>query len=375
MKKRVVLILKIAVMLVVVAGIIWQVRKAWKEVGGAHVSIDWRWGAVAVAGFCGSMLTSALVWRWLASRMGRPAAAQEIAGTSAGPAPPAPGSKAGREEGGEAEWRDGLPTLPLLGAYTFSQMGKYFPGKVALLLMRIERVNRFGMRASVCTLSTLLENALYMISGGLVGMVAILQVAGELREQGRITAQQQGMMWVGVIGAVGVLCAAVFPRVFYGVVNRVMRKMGKAQVPRDRQLSLGVLVLAVVGFMPCWLFGGLAMWASVKCVHGVAVGASLWFAGAYALSVIIGMASLLPGGLVVREAILGAAVTMELAGMGMGRSRAVVLAAVAVGLQRVFQIAVEVGLGVIGMGVSATARPNRAGRNLPSVQAPRVGRE
>jgi len=49
---------------------------------------------------------------------------------------------------------------------------------VFLLLMRIERTGRLGMPARVCTLSTLLETALYMISGAIVGMLGIVRIAG-----------------------------------------------------------------------------------------------------------------------------------------------------------------------------------------------------
>jgi len=317
MNKWVVLAIKILVMVVVVAVIAWKVRGAWAEVGAGHVAIDWRWGGIAVVGFCGSMLTSGMVWRWLAWKMG-----------------------------------DRSPTVPLIGAYTYSQMGKYFPGKVALVLMRIERTGRFGMRASVCTLSTLLENALYMISGSAVGMVAILRVTAEMEREGKITAAQQMLVWPVVVVVMGVLAAACWPPVFYGLVNRVMRKMKKPEVPSSRQLKVGSLAMAVVGFVPCWLFGGTALWAAARCVHEVEVGAIVWFAGAYALSVVLGMASFLPGGLVVRDGILGAAVTMQLVAMGVGHNEAVLLGAVAAGLQRVFQILVEVLLGLSGMGLT-----------------------
>jgi len=55
---------------------------------------------------------------------------------------------------------------------------------------------------------------------------------------------------------------------------------------------------------------------------------------------------------VVRDGILGAAVTMQLVAMGVGHNEAVLLGAVAAGLQRVFQILVEVLLGLSGMGLT-----------------------
>lgn len=300
-----------------------KVHEAWQGAANTRVTVDWRWGALSTLGFCGSMLTSALVWRALAARMG--------------------------ERGGNPR----LPTLPLLGAYTFSQMGKYVPGKVALVLMRIERASRFGMSAGVCTLATLLENALYLVSGGLCGMLAIFRVLAELRAQNAISERQQHLAWPLVIAALLVMLAICHPAVVYGVINRVLKGMKKDPIPPERRATPLTLLATVIGFVPCWLLGGLALWASTRCVAPVDFSATLWFAGAYALSVIIGMISFLPGGLGVREGVLGIAVTIQLSPF-LGHDDAVKLAAAAAGLQRLFQVLAELLMG--GLGAVVTSR-------------------
>ena len=312
MNKRLLFWLKVLLLLTVAGIVAWKLHAAWLKVQDLHLAIDWRWGGVALAGFAGSMLTSALVWRWLAGRMG-----------------------------------DRSPALPLLASYTYSQMGKYIPGKVVLLLMRIERAQRFGMAPAVCTLSTLLENALYMISGGLVGMLAIVRIAGEVVPKYRV------LLWPVTSAGVLLLIAACAPPVFYGLVNRVLGKMKRPEVPAQERLAAGTLALAVLGFVPCWLFGGLAMWGSLRCVqpaeHPVPLADCWWFAGAYALSVIIGMASLLPGGTLIREAVLGAAAAFQFAAQGVEHSQALLLGTAVAILQRIFQLVVEMLLGLLGM--------------------------
>jgi uncharacterized membrane protein YbhN (UPF0104 family) len=305
---RVVFWFKVVVLLTVAGIVAWKLHAAWIKVEDLHLAIDWSWGGVALAGFSGSMITSALVWRWLARRMG-----------------------------------DRSPAFPLLASYTYSQMGKYIPGKVVLLLMRVERAARFGMTPAVCTLSTLLENALYMISGGLVGMLAIVRIAHEVDPTYRL------LLWPVSIAGVLVLIAACAPPLFYGIVNRLLRKMKKPEVPPQDRLGAGTLALAVLGFIPCWLFGGLAMWGSCQCVHAVPLGDCWWFAGAYALSVIIGMASLLPGGAGIREAALGAAAALQFHALGVEHSQAVLLGGAVAILQRIFQVIVEMLLGVTGL--------------------------
>jgi uncharacterized membrane protein YbhN (UPF0104 family) len=330
MNKRVVQGVKIAAMLIVAVVVIQKVYDSWGALAGNPITIDWRWSGVALFGFAGSMLTSAFVWRWLAYNMG-----------------------------------DRAPVPRLIAAYTFSQMGKYIPGKVALLFMRIDRAGRFGMSPATCTLSTLLENALYMISGGLVGTLAIVRIAGELKPA------QRPLVWPVTIAALVLLSTACVPAVFYNVVNRLLRKMKKPEVPRGQWLRAGTLVLPVIGFVPCWFFGGLALWASTQAVHITPLAEGVWFAGAYALSVIIGMASMLPGGAGIRDALLGAAVTLQLA-PAVGHDRAVLLAGVVAILQRLFQIIVEIVLGILGGMLTAKppgadtppAAPEAAGARL-----------
>jgi hypothetical protein len=315
MNKRLLFWLKFVLLVAVATVVGWQLRKAWLKVGGLPFAIDWRWGLIALAGFSGSMLTSALVWRFLARRMG-----------------------------------DRSPVLPLLASYTYSQMGKYIPGKVVLILMRIERASRFGMSPATCTLSTLLENALYMISGGLVGMTAIVRIAHEIPNP-----QTRLLLWPVTLAAVLLLVAACSPPVFYRLVNGLLRKMKKPEVPPQDRLRAPTLALAVIAFFPCWVFGGLAMWGSVRCVsaqHAIAFADCWWFAGAYALSVIIGMASLLPGGTFIREAVLGAAAAFQFAAVGVPHPQAVLLGTAVAVLQRLFQVLVEIALGLSGLAVT-----------------------
>jgi hypothetical protein len=319
MNKRAILLLKIALVAAVVATLGYQFHKAWRNVADQHIAIDWRFSALGLLGFAGSMLTSALVWRWLAWKM-----------------------------------RDRSPTLPLLGAYTFSQMGKYIPGKVVLLLMRIERAGRFGMQPSVCTLSTILENGLYMISGALVGLLAIMHISAGLSHN------QQILVWTASILAILVLGAACHPRIFYGLINQLLLRMKKPQVPASRQLPMRLLVVAVVGFFPCWFFGGLALWAAGCCVDPQLAASDIpWLAGAYGLSVIVGMASFLPAGLAIRESVMIAALVIPFSAH-MPQADAWLRAGIAAGLARVFQIVVEALLGVAGAGLTslpAQAKP------------------
>jgi hypothetical protein len=123
--------------------------------------------------------------------------------------------------------------------------------------------------------------------------------------------------------------------------------MKRPEVPSTERLGVGTLALAVVGFMPCWLFGGLALWAATRAVQAVPLSDCWWFGGAFALSVIIGMASFLPGGALIREAVIWAVVTLELS-QHMPHDEAKRIATVVAILLRVFQLAAELTLGTLG---------------------------
>jgi uncharacterized membrane protein YbhN (UPF0104 family) len=319
MKKKVIFWVKLVIMLTVLGGVGFALWKSWKKLDETHIAVHWAWGAISVAGFCCSMLTSGIVWRWLSRRMERRSGSTLTRGHS----------------------------IPLIGAYTFSQLGKYFPGKVALVLMRIDRSKPFGMSAGICTLSTILENALYMISGALVGTIAIFKVASTPQ-----MAPFRVFLWPVTVGGMAMLAIACYPPVFYGLVNRLLVKMKKEPVDRSAWLGLGSLVTGVLGFVPCWIFGGIALWSSARAVHDVGLFDSWWFAAAYALSVIIGMASVLPGGVGVRDVMLGVAAMLQFQHAGVGYDTAAVYGAAVAVLQRLFQIVAELIMG--GMGGALT---------------------
>ncbi len=302
MKKRLVSLIKLAVMIAVFAFVFIKLKAAWHTVGSHPVHINWRYTPLMLFGFVGLMLTNALTWRWLAWRMG-----------------------------------DRTRTMPLLASYVFSQAGKYAPGKAFLVLLRLERTHRAGMSRETCLLSTLLENAMYTLSGALLGATALLLVS-----------RDHPIYIVLCCAMIGSLLTLFHPKVFFGIVNIALKSMKRAPISPHRRFRLVDMVLAVMMFMPCWFFGGLALWASVRSLHHISL--AIWpeMAAVFALSVSLGMFSMLPGGLGVREGVQALFLTPLL---GSGE-----LVIVAVALPRVFQITVEMTCALIG-GIATSRLP------------------
>ncbi len=299
LKKRLILILKLTVMVVVFLFVFYKLRGAWQTVGSHPIHIDWSFAPLIGLAFVGIMATNALTWRWLAWRMG-----------------------------------DRNQTLPLLGAYTFSQAGKYAPGKVLLVLMRIERTHRLGMSRELCLLSTLVENAMYSLSGGLVGAIALMFIARDHP----LYLVLCGLMIVGLL-------TLFHPKIFFGIVNAALKSMKRGPIPPSRHFRKFDMACAVLMFMPSWLFGGFGLWSAIHCVHGVSALEMFPLAGIFGLSVTLGMLSMFPGGLGVREAV------QALFLMPIVHSAELIVVAVA--LPRVFQITVELTLAILGGIVSS----------------------
>lgn len=312
-KARLIFIVKLLVMVLVFGFVGDKLLDAWHKAGSKPVDIDWRYIPIIPLGFIGIMITNSLTWLWLARQMG-----------------------------------DRSPTVPLLGAYTFSQAGKYAPGKIFLVLMRIDRTHRAGMPRELCVLSTILENAMYTLSGALVGAIALL-----------VDARDHPLYLVLVGAAIAALLAVFHPKIFFFMINMALKSMKRGPIPPSRQFRIRHMLSAVGMFMPVWFLGGLALWASVHSIHAISLHAYPDLVGTFALSVSLGMFSLLPGGLGVREAIQALFLTPIV-----GSPELIV---VAVAMPRVAQIVVEMTLAGIGGVVNARMTRRNAGAQQPQV--------
>lgn len=320
---RIAVAAKLALLILVLFMVGRHLHSAWLELDAVQlkgiIRINWRRALLAPLGFAGMLLVSATGWIWLLRRMG-----------ARGPAP------------------------QLYAAYCFSQMGKYIPGKIALLLMRLERCRRFDVDGSAVAISTIIENVTYMVSGV---VMAILVLFG-LPDRG---GGSRPMVWL-LLGAgvvVLALLASVHPAVLYRAVNPVLRRLGRPVLRPDQRLSTRTLLLSSLMMVPCWLSGGFALWASVRCLAPVGLDHFLTLTGVFALSVLIGMVSFLPGGLGVREVVQGLflfPVVIACIGNAPGaHAEAKFVVAAAVVLQRALQVATEAALGLLGGAMTASS--------------------
>jgi uncharacterized membrane protein YbhN (UPF0104 family) len=320
--RRVAVGAKIIILAAILIIVGWNLHAAWREVGAAQlraaIDIDWSWALLPPLAFGAVIFTSATAWIWLLRRI------------------------------------DSAGSLPqLYGAYFFSQMGKYIPGKITLLLMRLERTRRLGVGGYAVSLSTIMENATFLLCGAVFGVIVLLRFV--------VAPGGSHYLWLLYIAlsCILVLLIAIHPAGLYRFVNPLLRRLGRPEIAPNQRLSMRVLLISSIMMIPCWFFGGFALWATVRCLMPVHI-MHLWrLVIAFALSVMIGMISFLPGGLGAREIVQGLfllpIVNMNIVPADPSQATAKLIVTLAVLLQRVFQIAAEAGIGLLGGVLTASS--------------------
>lgn len=237
---------------------------------------------------------------------------------------------------------------PAIRAYVISHLGKYVPGKALVVVVRAGLVSPHGSRPATAVFATFYETLLMMASGGLLA-AAIFGLAGgpaprlPIPGLGEVSAPLS-LVSLAMGAPLFVLSwPTVFPRAS-SIFRAPFPGVGPDSLPRfSGRLLVECLAWSLVG----WFFWGTSQ---VAVVRGFGLGdlpPSAWpvVIASVALATLAGfVVAVFPGGLVVREGVLMAAL-----GPSLGDRRAVV-AALAL---RLAWVAAE----LLGSAVSALARP------------------
>ena len=196
-----------------------------------------------------------------------------------------------------------LPLAATTRIFCTSELARYLPGWIWQVMGRVYLIKPYGVRGSICSTSQILELVIFLLANILVAISCLLFLAGRMHPQVR------ALFW-GALAVMPVLLLLLHPSVFYGIVNKVMRRLGKPEIAdrlKKRQLTyLGLWAIAGL------LWQSLAIWLIVSQPLGLPLAKWWVVAGAYCLAWSAGfLAFWAPGGLGVREAVL--VLTLELA--------------------------------------------------------------
>jgi uncharacterized membrane protein YbhN (UPF0104 family) len=200
------------------------------------------------------------------------------------------------------------PWHAVLRAYFLGHLGKYVPGKALAVVLRVAGVAPWVKSVRIALVSSLLET-LTMMSVGAFLAAALSTVVLQL---------DSGLVALAVIVAIAVGLPTLPP------IARRLARIGIARLepgnePGDlpsaaadgdatlRQINFQLLAKGWIAACVCWLFLGVSLWSTLRAigVEDIELAGHLpLLVAAVALAVVAGFASMLPGGLVVRDALL-----------------------------------------------------------------------
>ena len=239
-----------------------------------------------------------------------------------------------RFEGGRVSWLTGVR------AYFVSQVGKYVPGKAWVLILRMVILRRHGLHPAVVGVTATYETLTSMAAGAVIG-VCLLPWTGF----GELVEEKVGpAIWFGLAAMAGL------PLVL-GVLNKLAaRLVRERRGPDARPLpspSVRLLARGLLQDGAGWCLLGLSLWATVQGVSpapaALTAESYLQALAAVAVSYVAGFViPVSPGGLGAREAVLLVMLTGPLRESA-GEALAAPLAAVVAVVLRLVWTAFEVG--------------------------------
>lgn len=202
----------------------------------------------------------------------------------------------------------GQPTqfAEMLRAYTLGHLGKYVPGKALVLVIRIGMLRPRWISIRLGVASVLLETLTLMSVGAVLAAILSLFV---LRHDARFTI-------AAALTALVVGLPTVPP-----LARRLVRRLTARRIASDsedessaddqsvieHQINARLLAKGWIAATICWVVLGWSMWATLRAI-GVAsvhpIADLPLLVAVVALSIVAGFVSMLPGGMVVRDALL-----------------------------------------------------------------------
>jgi glycosyltransferase 2 family protein len=303
-KKRLRTILQLAILGLVVWGIVHSVRKSAQQLSAQRVALAKQADQLRAQ----AAQTSDAQW---ASQLQRQAAAADKAVTEFWLADPGGLCIAGAVYAvgmlpGSLFWRECLrafdqPThlLTILWAYFYGNLGKYFPGKAMVIILRLAALEPLGIKKTATSITIFMETLTMMSVGG--AMAAVCMIA--LNIDWRLTLLSVGLLVATFLPTFPPLLRYLIPKLQRGVDPVALRAWAG-------RIDAKLFVRGWLWLSATWVAYGLSLLLVLRSLpiadfqHTTT--ATLWLScmGACALAVVLGFVSLLPGGAGVREAVL-----------------------------------------------------------------------
>ena len=191
------------------------------------------------------------------------------------------------------------PFLATTWAYFYGGLGKYFPGKAMVIILRLGALKAYDFKKMATAITIFMETLTMMAVGGALAAICLIVL---------------NLDWRLTLLAVGLLLAMFLPTLppILRIIIAKLQRGVSAETLREwtSRIHFGLVFQGWIAMFFAWLLFGL----SLLCIlRGLPIAESLetdWTRlmlsslGACALAVVLGFVSLLPGGAGVREVVL-----------------------------------------------------------------------
>jgi glycosyltransferase 2 family protein len=193
-------------------------------------------------------------------------------------------------------FKQAVPVLQGLHAYFLGHLGKYIPGKAMVIIIRVGRLRPLGVELKPTIVSIFVETLTSVATGSILGCGLLL------------CQSPQPPGWMVWSAWLCIPCAFVFllPHTFRAVLKVLSKsRVGRMPPAVNAAFTWRLMLRTCAWMLLGWTLHGTASWLVLV---GLQPDASLWSLQAWtlctcavSLGAVVGFASMIPGGAIVRE--------------------------------------------------------------------------
>lgn len=194
--------------------------------------------------------------------------------------------------------------LDTIWAFFYGNLGKYFPGKAMVFVLRVGALQHHGVKKTATALTIFMETLTNMAVGGWIAALCLLL----LDVDWRLTLLAGGLLVTTFIPASPPVMRFVLPKIQKGVDGETLRHW-------TSRISWPLFLRGWGTLTFCWVANGFSLMCVLQSLPSAQLEGvdflTLYLSccGACALAVVLGFVSLLPGGAGVREIVLSMVLT------------------------------------------------------------------
>ncbi len=178
----------------------------------------------------------------------------------------------------------------------YSQLGKYLPGKVWLMVGRFYLYRSKGKGTKEISLALYFETVTLLMAAVLISLIALASAG--------MDSIHPGQKWFPVLLlALALFFLALHPRVLEKIINPILTLMGRTSLRLP--MSYGDMFWVLLVNFLAWGMGGVGFYLFIDSIFAVPARDLLFVSGALAISSMAGLIAVFaPGGLGIREGVL-----------------------------------------------------------------------